>query len=288
MLSSYQLKLLRKAYDDGLKKIGVSLDLGLTEDAVRIDKEGFALPDGVRLFIKDVDKMLKDEESCFILAKNSQILKAMFFMENKLYKLVPTGLKTPPTLAISGVRMHRVKDTNPLKDAQSKIRAISPVEGKKVLDTCMGLGYSAIDARKAGAHEVVCFEKHAGVVEMSKVNPWSARLWTDGRIRVVEGDVFSGVDSFDGEYFDRIIHDPPAFALAGQLYSGEFYLKLYRVLSCGGILYHYVGSPGSRYRDKNLLSGVIHRLKECGFTRVRTYSDALGVVAGKSGEAFKR
>ena len=59
------------------------------------------------------------------------------------------------------------------------------------------------------------------------------------------GDTFEVIQSFADAAFDRIVHDPPTLRLAGDLYSGEFYVDLFRVLRRGGRLYHYLGDPNS-------------------------------------------
>jgi len=98
---------------------------------------------------------------------------------------------------------------------------------------------------------------------------------------VIHGDAFEVVKKFKDESFDVIIHDPPRFSLAGQLYSEEFYRELFRVLKPGGRLFHYVGNPGKRYRRKDLQRGVMERLRRAGFVGVKRVEEALGVVARK-------
>jgi predicted methyltransferase len=80
--------------------------------------------------------------------------------------------------------------------------------------------------------------------------------------------------------FARVIHDPPLFALAGQLYSQAFYGELFRVLARGGRLFHYLGNveSGSGHR---VTGGAVRRLQEAGFRRVVAHPEAFGVVACK-------
>ncbi|MCD6157069.1 MAG: SAM-dependent methyltransferase, partial [Euryarchaeota archaeon] len=111
-------------------------------------------------------------------------------------------------------------------------------------------------------------------------NPWSSELFNDSNINVIRGDVFYVVQCIKDESVDAIIHDPPRISLAGELYSAEFYRELYRILRPGGYLYHYVGRPGSRYRGKDYLRGVMLRLSRSGF-RVRRTEDGTGVIARK-------
>jgi len=69
--------------------------------------------------------------------------------------------------------------------------------------------------------------------------------------------------------------------MGSSLYTHEFYSQMYRVLKRKGILFHYVGSPGSKYRKRDLQKGVIQRLRAVGFNEVVRKKDALGVLARK-------
>ena len=62
-----------------------------------------------------------------------------------------------------------------------------------------------------------------------------------------------------------MLHDPPRFALAGELYSLSFYTELARVLRRGGRLFHYTGAPNSRSRGRDLAAEVATRLRAAGF-----------------------
>ena len=84
--------------------------------------------------------------------------------------------------------------------------------------------------------------------------------------------------AFEDESFTCIIHDPPTFSLAGDLYSGEFYRQLHRRLRRKGRLFHYIGDLESR-SGRNVARGVVRRLQEAGFARVVRRPRAFGVVA---------
>ena len=71
------------------------------------------------------------------------------------------------------------------------------------------------------------------------------------------------IDGFHGE-FDAIVHDPPRFSLAGELYSLKFYRRLNKALRLGGRLVHYVGQPGV-VKGRAIWRGVMRRLREAGF-----------------------
>lgn len=86
------------------------------------------------------------------------------------------------------------------------------------------------------------------------------------------------VHELEESSFDRIIHDPPTLALAGELYSKNFYQSLFKVLKPGGILFHYTGGPG-KMRRRNIPGGVAGRLKAVGFRLIERRAG--GVVAKK-------
>ncbi|WP_456365217.1 class I SAM-dependent methyltransferase [Thermococcus sp.] len=255
----------------------VNLDLRKTNRTFEVLRQGdaFLLPDGTRVGRAVIERIAKDESTLYFV-RGGAVYKAAIAGRH-YYKLVPT---VPPTIEIDGIRMHRTKGTNPLRDARRKVEAVKPGEGETVLDTCMGLGYTAIEASKRGAY-VITVEKDLNVLELAKINPWSRELFTGGKVQVVQGDVFEVVKKFREGSFDAVIHDPPRFSLAGELYSEEFYRELYRVLKPGGRLFHYVGNPGGRYRGKDLQKGVMERLRKAGFVGVKRVKEALGVAARK-------
>lgn len=260
-------------------EVRLNLDLRKTNRSwpIKVDGDEFVFPDGTRVSREIIERIAGDGESVYFVRNG--VYKAAIAGEH-FYKLVPT---IPPTIEINGIRMHRTKEVNPLQDTRNKVNAVKPEEGETVLDTCMGLGYTAIEASKRGAY-VITVEKDKNVIELARINPWSRELFTGGKVQVIQGDVFEVVRRFRDGSFDVVIHDPPRFSLAGQLYSGEFYRELYRVLRPGGRLFHYVGNPGKKYRKKDLQRGVMERLREAGFVGVRRVPEALGVVARKPGE----
>ncbi len=257
--------------------VKLNLDLRKTNRTWMIDRDGneFVFPDGTRVPKEVIEKIARDDKSVYFI-KNGGVYKAAITGKG-FYKLVPT---IPPTIEINGIRMHRTKEVNPLQDTRNKVNTVKPKEGETVLDTCMGLGYTAIEASKRGAY-VITIEKDPNVIELARINPWSRELFTGGKIQIILGDAFEVVRKFNDESFDVVIHDPPRFSLAGQLYSEEFYRELFRILKPGGRLFHYVGNPGRKYRRKDLQKGVMKRLRKAGFVGVKRVEEALGVVARK-------
>jgi predicted methyltransferase len=64
---------------------------------------------------------------------------------------------------------------------------------------------------------------------------------------------------------DAILHDPPRFGIAGELYSQAFYLELARVLRRRGPLFHYTGAPNALSSGRDVPREVARRLRDAGF-----------------------
>ena len=277
ILSYVQAQPLLEARRQGHQTAEVSLDLGLTTTAVTITPEGVLFPNGERLNWQAVEKMKKSTVNCFLVENNdARAIQVFSEYTNRMCSLMPT--EGAPSMLIAGFLMHRIKDVDPIQDTLKKVAAIAPIVGR-VLDTATGLGYTAIEAAKT-ADEVVTIELDPGAQEMARLNPWSQALFSNPKIQQVMGDAFEVVQDFADESFSRILHDPPTFSLAGDLYSGAFYRQMYRVLKRGGRMFHYIGDPNSK-ASGNVTKGVMRRLQEAGFTRVVRRPEAFGVVAFK-------
>ncbi len=277
VLSYVQVEPLLKAKKQGQTTVEISPDLGLTTVIVTLTPEGLEFPNGERLDWRSIEKISKSEVNCFVL-ENNTIRPMQVFSEytNRICSLMPT--RGAPSMLIAGFVMHRIKDIDPMQDTLRKITAVSPIVGR-VLDTATGLGYTAIEASKT-ADEVVTIELDPSVQEIARLNPWSQTLFNNPKIHQIMGDACEVVQTIEDESFSRIIHDPPTFSLAGELYSGAFYRQLYRVLKRGGRLFHYTGDPHSK-ASGGVTKGVLRRLQEAGFARVVRRPDAYGVVGYK-------
>jgi uncharacterized protein len=276
VLSHYQVKPLRAG--DAPTRASVSPDLGLTTVEVRLDEAGILFPPGERLTWADAARIVEADTNCFALEAGA-IRKIQAFSEttNRACVLMPTS--GAPTFLLAGFPMHRIKNIDPTQDTLKKIKAARP-QGV-VLDTSMGLGYTAIQAART-ANQVITLELDPAVVEIAQQNPWSRELFTNPKIEHRIADSFEEIETFADGTFNCIIHDPPTIQLAGDLYSGEFYANLYRRLRPRGRLFHYVGdldSPSVR----RIVKGVIERLYAVGFQNVKRHPEAFGVVAFKSG-----
>jgi len=278
VLSHVQTQPLERARQAGERSIHVSLDLGLSRSPVSLEADRVVFPDGQWLAWESVGEISENQSVCFVVDDNVEE-KIQCFSEflNRFYSLMPTG--GAPTILISGIPMHRVKGIDPHRDTLNKIRTIAPVTGR-VLDTCTGLGYTAIEAAKT-AEQVLTIELDPIILDVARLNPWSRELFADARIQQIVGDAFEEVQAFEDASFSCIIHDPPMFGLAGDLYSGEFYRDLFRMLRRRGRLFHYVGDLESR-SGRNVVKGVARRLEEAGFGRIVRKPGAFGVVAYKT------
>ena len=257
--------------------ITVSPDLGLTEIEATLGPEGLFLPNGEHLDWDAIDEITSSENGCFAI-QDGQPKKIQVFSTttNRLCSLMPTA--GAPTMLVAGFTMHRIKDCDPHLDSVAKVQAIAPIKGM-VLDTATGLGYTAIEAARTAA-EVYTIEVDPSALEIARQNPWSQALFDHSKITQHLGDSDELVETFPQGMFDRIIHDPPVINLAGNLYGAKFYGKLHRLLRAKGRLFHYIGNPESRSM-MNVTRGVSDRLRTAGFTRVRPWPKAFGVVAEK-------
>ena len=277
ILSYVQVEPLLLAKQKGLQSIEISPDLGLTMATVMLSAEGLVFPSGEQVTWQQIEKIKKSQTNCFVV-EESQIRPVQVFSEytNRMCSLLPT--KRTPSMLIAGFTMHRIVDIDPMEDTLKKMATLAPIVGR-VLDTATGLGYTAIEAAKT-AEQVVTIELDPGAQEIARLNPWSRALFDNPKISQIMGDAFEIFPTFEDNSFSRILHDPPVFSLAGELYSGAFYHQLFRILQRGGRLFHYIGDLNSK-SSGTVAKGVIRRLQEAGFTRVVRRPEAFGVVAYK-------
>lgn len=256
-----------------------TFDLGLTKTIVCLRDGKVALGD-IELSINDVEPTETDR--VVIVEKDSgDIYEVLVHSESGFYKLKAIDLDKAPTLEINGIHMHRIQGVNPWEDTLLKIKAARVRRNHKVLDTCMGLGYTAIASMRHGAVEVDTFEIDPNVLWIAERNPWSKEL-SSSKIRIHHGDVVRCVQELPSGYYDRVVHDPPRFSReTGDLYSLEFYRELYRVLKPAGILFHYTGEP-RRHGAPSILKGIKRRLEEAGFKILKFDKQAQGFIALKT------
>ncbi len=195
-----------------------------------------------------------------------------------LIKLVPTEWGAP-TFEIDGIKMLPTAKASPIDDARRKVALVQP-NGKTVLDTCGGLGYFAACCLQAGAARILSFEKNEDVLWLRTLNPWSPdpdSPDSGDRLRLNHADVSDAILRIPDASVDAILHDPPRFGIAGELYSQTFYLQLARVLRRGGRLFHYTGTPNALTSGRDVPGEVAKRLAIAGFKAERALDGVLAV-----------
>jgi uncharacterized protein len=191
-----------------------------------------------------------------------------------LIKLVPTDWG-PPTFEIDGIKMLPTAQVSPYADAERKVDLVQP-QGKAILDTCGGLGYFAAWCVQRQAARIQSYEKNPDVIWLRSLNPWSPSA--EARLTLTQQDVTEAITEVAANSIDAILHDPPRFGIAGELYSQSFYDELARVLKRRGKLFHYTGAPNKLTSGRDVPNEVANRLRHAGF---RTEKVGDGVLAVK-------
>ena len=172
-----------------------------------------------------------------------------------------------PTFEIDGIKMLPTARVSPFEDARCKAMLVEP-RGRSVLDTCGGLGYYAAACLDLGVARIRSFERNEDVLWLRRFNPWSPDPEAPSNARRFElshADITRAIAGLPDAGFDAILHDPPRFSIAGELYSQVFYEQLARVIRPGGRMFHYTGSPNQLSHGRDLPREVIARLVKAGF-----------------------
>jgi len=259
---------LRAAVRAGVLSVECSLDLERTRTTVDVGAEAWRWDGRPYPWLDDC----KDRT---IYYWDGEAFQVAARYAGALYKLVPTECG-PPTFEIDGIKMLPTARVSPWEDAGRKVALIEP-RGKVILDTCGGLGYFAAWCLAGGARQVLSYEKSAGVLWLRSLNPWSPQ--PGGALVLTEGDIAERIGALPDASVDAILHDPPRFGIAGELYSGVFYAQLARVLRRRGKLFHYTGAPNKLTSGRDVPNEVAKRLRAAGFA-ARLHGD--GVLAQKT------
>ena len=168
VLSHLQARQILEVQKNVRSALSVSLDLNLTESEVRLQPDCVLFPAGESLDWKSLEEISGNETACYTVeGHTAKAIKGFSEFSGRVYGLMPTN--SAPTMLISGIPMHRIKDTNPHQDTLNKIKAIAPVKGD-VLDTTTGLGYTAIEAAKTARH-VTTIEIDPTAQEIARLIP---------------------------------------------------------------------------------------------------------------------
>lgn len=254
----------------GERSLECSLDLDLSVTTVELDPIAWHWQ-GVQFPYLEVCK----DRTIYYWTSGSFAPVAHY--STSLIKLVPTPWG-PPTFEIDGIKMLPTAKVSPYDDAQRKVALIQP-RNKIILDTCGGLGYFAAWCLRGEAARVLSFEKNADVLWLRTLNPWSPQhaASSDQRLSVTHADVATQIVEMPAASVDAILHDPPRFGIAGELYSQVFYDHLARVLRRGGRLFHYTGTPNKLTSGRDVPAEVSRRLQQAGFTTQFNGDGVLGV-----------
>jgi hypothetical protein len=245
---------MRAALQAGASALECSLDLDRSTTTVEVSTDGWSCA-GRRF------PWLTQCKDRTIYYWDGASFQPVARFSGSLIKLVPTQWG-PPTFEIDGIKMLPTAKVSPYADAQRKVGWIQP-RGKRILDTCGGLGYFAAWCLQGAAAEVLSFEKNPDVLWLRTLNPWSPQ--PGATLRLTQGDVAEAITSLPEAAFDAILHDPPRFGIAGELYSQGFYDQLGRVLRRKGRLFHYTGTPNKLTSGRDVPGEVAARLKRAGF-----------------------
>ncbi|KFA40602.1 class I SAM-dependent methyltransferase [Xylella fastidiosa] len=250
---------LQEARSRGAATWSGSLDLGRTHTQVRIATDAWH----AKTQAYPYPNRLKDRT---IYYWDGQNFTAISRFSGSLIKLVPTPWGAP-TFEIDGIKMLPSLRVSPFEDARRKVALVRP-QGKTVLDTCGGLGYFAACCLEAGAIHIRSFEKNPDVLWLRTLNPWSPNpqaIQANQRLELVGGDIGQAIEDLPDASVDAIVHDPPRFSIAGELYALRFYDQLARVLCRGGQMFHYTGSPTQLSHGRDVPREIAQRLEQAGF-----------------------
>jgi predicted methyltransferase len=239
----------------GATSIECSLDLERSSATVEIDAEGWTWRGGRFPYL---DKC-RDRT---IYHWTDEGFQPVSRYSTSLIKLVPTEWGAP-TFEIDGIKMLPTAQVSPYEDAARKVALIQP-RGKVILDTCGGLGYFAAWCLQGRAAQVLSYEKHPDVLWLRSHNPWSPAA--DGALTLTQGDIAAEIVTLPDASVDAILHDPPRFGIAGELYSQVFYEHLARVIRSKGKVFHYTGAPNRLTSGRDVPNEVARRLRHAGFT----------------------
>ena len=256
---------LRAACLVGVQSVDCSLDLDRSTTTVEVDDAEWIWQD--RRF-----PWLDNGKDRTIYHWSGGAFEPVSRYTNSLIKLVPTQWGAP-TFEIDGIKMLPTAQVSPYADAERKVGLIQP-RGKVVLDTCGGLGYFAAWCLQGQARQVLSYEKNPDVIWLRSLNPWSPAV--GGALTLTLGDVAEQIAALAAGSVDAILHDPPRFGIAGELYSQVFYDHLARVIKRKGRLFHYTGTPNKLTSGRDVPNEVAKRLRQAGFA---TQLNGDGVIA---------
>jgi predicted methyltransferase len=271
---------MRSAAAQGEQRWHGSLDLGRSQELVQLDAGGF-------YWRNRYHPWPEAPRERTLLYWDGRGFAPVQCYAGRLIKLVPTEWNAP-TFEIDGIKMLPTARVSPWEDAAAKVALIEPA-GKRILDCCGGLGYYAAWCLAGGAVHIDSFEKSPEVIWLRQLNPWSPDAEDpeySSRFSLLQDDISRRVTALPQAAYDAVLHDPPRFGIAGELYSQVFYDQLARVLRPGGRLFHYVGNPNARTSGRDVPGEVLRRLERSGFKAERRLDGVLATYLPRRGRKF--
>jgi hypothetical protein len=139
------------------------------------------------------------------------------------------------------------------------------LEGERVTDRGTGalvLQDLAPGVWLTGAHNLEAWAYLHGLVRDTA----AMRPVAGGALDLRQGDIAEAIAGLPTAGFGALLHDPPRFGIAGELYSQAFYDELARVLQRRGRLFHYTGTPNKLTSGRDVPNEVAKRLQRAGFS----------------------
>lgn len=195
-----------RAFLERKARVGVyvnSANLGKSKAEFTISEQGVRF-EGVELPWESVELIAKEDRKVFRIESDS-ISALQLFSDDTQSMRTLCATESAPTTLVSGIPMHRIKDMDPWRDAKTKVEALGRPKGN-VLDTCFGLGYSAIFLAYTAAH-VTTYEIDPTAVALAKQNPWSEEAFSNPKIELRIADMSEAISDLPTGRFAAVLHD---------------------------------------------------------------------------------
>lgn len=259
---------LEKAKKENKKEITLSLDLGLTKKTISVDN--------LSSIISNCPK-IRNEDIVFYDENKKMGFKLQIANENGICSLRKDFKESKPVLYINAVKMNVSKDFGIDGYNENVIKNLQLKKTDFVLEICTGAGYKTILLVEK-AKKVISVEKSEDVLELMKYNPYTKDLQNKTNLEIINIDAIKFVRNTK-EKFDKILHDPPTYKFAPELYTEKFYKDLFLISENGCIFFHYTGNPGNKFRGTDIIKATVERAISAGWKLIK--KEDLGIYFRK-------
>ncbi len=246
-----------KAKKIGLNRFETTFDLGLSTQTISI-------ADFLSL-LSNCPK-IRNEDIVFYDEKKKEGFKLHIANEKGIFSL-RKDKEQKPILYINAVKMNVFKDWGLDTYNENVINNLEIKPTDFVLEVCTGAGYKT-NILIEKAEKVISVEKSEEVLELMEYNPYTKDLQKKQNLEIINDDAVNFVKKTK-EKFDKILHDPPTYKFAPELYHENFYKDLYNIAKDGCILFHYTGNPGNKFRGHDLVKATIERAISVGWKLIK-------------------